>query len=660
MKKIYRFFFLFTVTSFLYAISFAGTEMIKSAIPEIHSSIIIEAASGEENQQEMYQTIAKYAREKQLDLHKILFRIGKDGETYKDIYTFGKEGYSTYSFSPIASDYPINFYDSSKLSTEEVLGGYMITEEPPANMIEEFYDMGMEITIERAQWPLYLASGLLLSIGQLFCMLFLCLFLALLFYKSSMRKKVGILETLGRNKAKLVCKDSLIDAVIFTVILAGFAWFYPYLHFLYPQILLWGIIGIIIMHISSGWVIYSWGSIADKIKGHKPYRWLSYTNHLIKATLLVFIVVSGNIILSSMDENKQLEQQLAYWNDIPDYYHLRFSNITTKLPDNSRNFTREERKKEAKRINQDMLPLLERAEQSGGILLRDNAFDHTSDVLTYIQNDAYWLVNHNAVHELKVKDIHGKPIYPLEDAFFYVLIPENKKQYTDLIVKMAEDEITFYQNSFEYEQDEYQGELKVIYTQSNQIIFNYNFDLLDNIFSFNPIIVSVSLPLIQPNIEIWISEVSNGSYLFRNGREVQVFIEENGIEDDFYGLTSVKDRISEVIAKARSEFYTALVVFLLILISFVAIELYASMIYTEVNKKKSFLAYITGKPLFQRHKTYYYMTAGISSGVLGILLIWQKDLWPIALAVFSFELFLLLPTTYLSEKKQRLEVIKND
>lgn len=366
------------------------------------------------------------------------------------------------------------------------------------------------------------------------------------------------------------------------------------------------------------------------------------------------------MILSSMDENKQLEQQLAYWNDIPDYYHLKFSNLTTKLPDIFRNLTREERKKEAERINQDMLPLLERAEQSGGILLRDNTFDHTSDVLTYIQNDAYWLVNHNAVHELKVKDIHGKPIYPLEDAFFYVLIPENKKQYTDLIVKMAEDEITFYQNSFEYEQGEYQGELKVIYTQSNQIIFNYNFDLLDNIFSFNPIIVSVSLPLIQPNIQIWMTEISGGNYLFKDASEVQHFIEEHGFEKDFSGLNSVKDNIHETIVKARLEYYTALVVFLLILISFVAIELYASMIYAEVNKKKSFLAYITGKPLFQRHKTYYFMTAGISSGVLGILLIWQKDLWPIALAVFSFELFLLLPTTYLSEKKQRLEVIKND
>ncbi len=39
-----------------------------------------------------------------------------------------------------------------------------------------------------------------------------------------------------------------------------------------------------------------------------------------------------------------------------------------------------------------MLPLLERAEQSGGILLRDNEFGDTSDVLTYIQNDD-WLVN---------------------------------------------------------------------------------------------------------------------------------------------------------------------------------------------------------------------------------------------------------------------------
>ncbi|NVF18733.1 hypothetical protein HV431_03940 [Enterococcus faecium] len=57
MKKSIASFFYSQSPVFLYAISFAGTEMIKSAIPEIHSSIIIEAASGEENQQEMYQTI---------------------------------------------------------------------------------------------------------------------------------------------------------------------------------------------------------------------------------------------------------------------------------------------------------------------------------------------------------------------------------------------------------------------------------------------------------------------------------------------------------------------------------------------------------------------------------------------------------------------------
>lgn len=77
-----------------------------------------------------------------------------------------------------------------------------------------------------------------------------------------------------------------------------------------------------------------------------------------------------------------------------------------------------------------------------------------------------------------------------------------------------------------------------------------------------------------------------------------MFIEENGIEDDFYGLIFVKDRISEVIMKVCLEFYIVLVVFLLIFISFVVIELYVSMIYVEVNKKKLFLVYIIGKLLF--------------------------------------------------------------
>lgn len=68
---------------------------------------------------------------------------------YKDIYMFGKEGYLIYSFFFIVFDYFINFYDFLKLFIEEVFGGYMIIEELFVNMIEEFYDMGMEIMIER-------------------------------------------------------------------------------------------------------------------------------------------------------------------------------------------------------------------------------------------------------------------------------------------------------------------------------------------------------------------------------------------------------------------------------------------------------------------------------------------------------------------------------
>lgn len=49
MKKIYCFFFLFIVISFLYVIFFVGIEMIKLVILEIYLLIIIEVVSGEEN-----------------------------------------------------------------------------------------------------------------------------------------------------------------------------------------------------------------------------------------------------------------------------------------------------------------------------------------------------------------------------------------------------------------------------------------------------------------------------------------------------------------------------------------------------------------------------------------------------------------------------------
>lgn len=102
MKKIYRGLFIVTVLSFLYAISFIGNEGIKSAIPNAHSGIVIEEASG--TIEEINQKISAYAKKHQIAIHKLVFRIGASGETTKEIYTFDKVERSEYFFPPIKSD----------------------------------------------------------------------------------------------------------------------------------------------------------------------------------------------------------------------------------------------------------------------------------------------------------------------------------------------------------------------------------------------------------------------------------------------------------------------------------------------------------------------------------------------------------------------------
>ncbi|MDY4306612.1 DUF1430 domain-containing protein [Enterococcus mundtii] len=166
--------------------------------------------------------------------------------------------------------------------------------------------------------------------------------------------------------------------------------------------------------------------------------------------------------------------------------------------------------------------------------------------------------------------------------------------------------------------------------------------------------------MIQPNIEIWIQDISNGTYLFRDPQLVQAFIKENHMEHDFYGLIAVKESINQSLMGVKREYYTTLSILFLILIGFVFIQVYLSLLYVEMNKKKLFLKYIAGWALLQRHHRYYKIILTISTVVALILLLINHAWWQILILLLLFELCILLFTTYLSEKRKRLEVIKYD
>ncbi|MDY4306614.1 hypothetical protein SNF32_01585 [Enterococcus mundtii] len=239
---------------------------------------------------------------------------------------------------------------------QDALGTYIVTEAPPSGMIADFHDQGIKLEIEEIKWFQLLTAGLLMSIGQLFFILFFFVILALLFYKASLRKKIGVIEMLGHRWLIVSFKDSFIDSAIFTLLMVAFSWWFPQLQFLYRPIF-WGAFNDLGSSIIYEWDYFSFGTISDKIKGRKPYRLLFSLNLLLKIIIFTFVTVQASTLSNKVMETRELEQQLSQWTRIPDYYQLAFSRDTSLLVDPAK--SKDVRKKAQALINSRLLPLLE-------------------------------------------------------------------------------------------------------------------------------------------------------------------------------------------------------------------------------------------------------------------------------------------------------------
>jgi putative ABC transport system permease protein len=635
-------------------------EIVSSAIPDIKETIVIEDSSGEKNTTELYQEIKQYAIEKEIDIHKIVFQMGESGETNKNIFTFSAKGPSDYSYIPLPTDDPTHFYDASELTTEDLFAGfYALTEKAPATIVEDFYGRGMKIQHESAGIFRYLIFGVFLKTGNLFVVLVLCTITALLFYKFSQRKKVGILQFLGQKPAKLIMRDAVFDTSVILLIFLIFSLLYPLLF----SIFLWLSAGAILvtlgLNVASSALAYNTGTISDRIKGRKPYKQLNFFNFFVKAVLFAFMVFNTASITTQQAELKQLTEQFSVWQGSPDYYSLEFSVGTSLIADYAIP-DRETRMREEAKINQRLLPLLEKSEKSGALLVHNNEIVQSPSATLYTDTRSMLTVNHNYLSAAAILDTNEAAITALDKNYFYILIPENEKENEQRIVEEAEDRILLYQNFYAELSDGYQGDLKVLYTKSNQQVFNYNHRYPELGISDNPVILVLDLSLIQPNIEVWISDITGGYYLFADAEEVKDFIKKNDMEKDFFSLTAVKDSIYQEIQQAQSDYFITWIMLVLLFLSFIAIELYITLVYFEANRKKLFLRFIFGDRFFSRYAAYFLSVTGISAAAGIGLVIWKNELLPWALFFLAFEVLLLILTTGLTEKRMRLEVIKND
>lgn len=355
--------------------------------------------------------------------------------------------------------------------------------------------------------------------------------------------------------------------------------------------------------------------------------------------------------VNQINESKKVHQGISMWEKIDNYYQLYFSNTTTLLP--TYNTTRED----FDMANKKMYPLLENAENNHGILAMKGEMQ-TIQSTNYMGINQFMTINHNFLDIIPILDKDGNKIEGLHEDKFYCLIPENHKVNEENIINEVRSWIYFNQNVRGDEDQKYEGELETIYTKSNQKIFNFNSEDPQNSFSENPVIVVVYLQGIGPQIENLIAEVSQGHYLFSNLEETNKFIQENGLENEFFGLVSAKDLGMEILQQIRQEYKAKMITLIFLLIVFIIIQFFISYSHIELNKKKLFLQYILGKSFWYRHRTYMKNMSSIFIFSSLVLLLICSDYFYIIVGAMAFEIVLLLSTIQISENSIRLNVIK--
>lgn len=651
MNKLYKLLLITALISFLYTLSTIMIDVIDMSIPNLKATIEVEDWDKDKNIADVYADIKTYAQNNNLDIHKIVFATDKDSSPIKKVFTFAKDSESDYYYDRDISSSKVDFYDSSELSTENIIGSYALTTAPSDNLEKDFANLGLTVKIEKFQLSLFMLGSLFTTIGVLSLVLFSATIVSSFVSKAARLKKYGIWEINGKSTFLLGFKDFIYDSLIITIIFAGFAFFRPILVNYYIYMWFCFVLCFFLLNIIGTVIVNRQETIVEKIKGKRPYQLYMYVSMAVKVFILIFFIITFHETVKQINESKEIYQGLSMWEQIDDYYQLYFSNTTTLLPTN--NVTKEDFEKAGRKL----YPLLENAEKNNGILAMKGELQSIS-ALDHSGSNPLITINHNFLDVIAILDKDGNKIAGLSENKFYCLIPENHKSNEAAIINEVRSWIYFNQDISGAEDERYEGELEIVYIKSNQKIFNFNSEDPQNTFSKNPIIVLAYLQGLGSQIENLIAEMSQGHYLFHDLEEINRLISENGLENEFFGLVSAKDLGMEILRQVKQEYKLKVMALLFLFVVFIIIQFFISYSHIEIKKKKLFLQYIFGKNFWYRHHDYLKnMFLIIILTSLGAFLINSNYLYIIAGAMV-FEIVLLFSTTIIAERFVRLSVIK--
>ncbi|ETT94193.1 DUF1430 domain-containing protein [Enterococcus faecalis] len=397
----------------------------------------------------------------------------------------------------------------------------------------------------------------------------------------------------------------------------------------------------------------------EKLKGKKPYHLLLNSNYILKFLLVCLFVILLFTLLNERETVKELQTSLSRWTQVDDYYTLTIGADSDLLP--GKLLTPEKQKRKSQEINRRMKPFIDFLENHQAILVNNNEWllkEGSGGSDLYLDKVPFLVVNSHFLDVVEVKGDKHQPIQKLSQDKNYLLVPENRKNELAVIQSEAKERVAFYQNKKVDSLNEIT--IEQLFLANNQKLFNFNSLEPEDTLSKNPIILVLSLKQLGDELDVLISEISQGHYLFKEPKLVNQEINYQGLTNEFSGIIASKDTGLEKLQKTQSQMQILSLSLIILSIVFVIVVFYTSFTYLEVNKKKLFLQYIFGKSFIERHGLYLLGMILISFIAMMMITFTNFQVIKIIPFVLFFELLFLFLIITSVEKTIRLTIIKKE
>lgn len=333
------------------------------------------------------------------------------------------------------------------------------------------------------------------------------------------------------------------------------------------------------------YLLYIRLNISQTIKGKKPYhliRTITVFSKLCITYMLIFLVIQNIGVYHSL---AQIKETKTYWNKLDDYYCLEIAPFK---------YTESEIEDISKKLHR-MINISEKRNHS--LLIKNNNIYRPKHTNFTPDNGNVVFVNENFIHFYN-DTLQNQFSNKTSSNTVELLLPPNTNHMKQQIHNSFKAWLSFQQNNSNQTKD-----IKLLSSNKNYEI--YTFDTrsdLKNTFAHSPIIALVNAEDLGDNF--YYAAVSQGSYLFKNEKMTNNYLNHYDLTNVISGITNYKSIVLNEYHDLNIKFLVIICSIMLSFLTLLLITIFDIHQYFNKNQKLLLIRKMHGFSLFKNHYLY--------------------------------------------------------